>query len=164
MISTYPQELGWQWEEGRQGRQWSYSSPTSGEDPLRKRKSERWTFEKFCLFTVLWIWSWNMIIVCWCSGEDLRGWLEPTYKDKNLVVRVPQQHGNGQSLKKKKKRLVMEFYIWFSVVLKFSRLISLWSKWLKRIVHPKIQLSSFTQPYDFLNFEESQNKFFFLRI
>lgn len=75
--------------------------------------------------------------------QDLRGWLEPTYKDKNLVVRVPQQHGNGQSLKKKKKRLVMEFYIWFSVVLKFSRLISLWSKWLKRIVHPKIQLSSF---------------------
>lgn len=36
--------------------------------------------------------------------QDLRGWLEPTYKDKNLVVRVPQQHGNGQSLKKKKKK------------------------------------------------------------
>lgn len=100
VISTYPQELGWQWEEGRQGRQWSYSSPTSGEGPLRQRKSEM-DYLKKCFFM-------NFILEHdhRCSGKDLRGWWEPTNKDKNLVVWVPQQHGNGQSLKEREKRLV----------------------------------------------------------
>lgn len=33
------------------------------------------------------------------TDEDPRGSWELTYKDKNLVVRVPQQHGDGQSLR-----------------------------------------------------------------
>jgi len=54
--------------------------------------------------------------------------------------------------KRNKKDLwVIGFCIWFSVVSTYWRLISPWSKWLKRIFHTKITgLSSLTHTYDFL--------------